>query len=130
MRSLLLTLLATTLVAYQGKKAPQLKPPLLDVIDLTAQRDQALLVIDCKLKNTGERPAEKLVIIVDVLDSDKRAITTQKGGSDPESIEPGEHAEFNAQMRLPPRAVYVRLSFEDGAGRDVKANSAGPVAIE
>jgi hypothetical protein len=130
MRSLLLILLAATLGAYQGKKAPQLRPPALEVNDMTAQRDQELLVIDCKLKNTGERPAEKLVVIVDVLDSDKRAITTQKGGSDPESIEPGEQADFNAQMRLPPRAVYVRLSFEDGAGRDIKSNKTGAVAIE
>ena len=130
MRSVLLVFLTTVLMAYQGKKAPQLKPPELDVTEVTAQRDQALLVIDCRLKNTGERPAEKLVVIVDVLDSDKRAITTQKGGSDPESIEPGEQAEFHAQMRLPPRAVYVRLSFEDGAGRDVKANNAEPFAIE
>ena len=130
MRPLFLLLVATVLLAYQGKKAPQLKPPALDVVETTAHRDQGLLAIDGKLKNTGERSAEKLVIIVDVLDSDKRAITTQKGSSEPESIEAGEQAEFHAQMRLPPRAVYIRLSFEDGDGREVKATNVGPFAID
>jgi hypothetical protein len=130
MRSLLLLFMAAALVAYQGKKAPQLKPPVLEILEISAHRDQELLAIDCKLKNTGERPAEDLVVIVDVLDSDKRAITTQKGASEPESIDPGEAGEFHAQMRLPPRAVYVRLSFEDGGGRDVKATNVGPFAID
>lgn len=129
MRTLLLFALAVMLGAYQGKK-PALKPPSIDVLEFTAHREQNLLAIDCKFKNTGERSANDLVVIVDVLDSDKRAITTQKGNSEPESLEAGGNAEFHAQMRLPPRAVYVRLSFEDGQGRDIRAVNAGPVAID
>ena len=130
MRTLLSLLLAAALAGYQGKKPPPLKPPVLEVTETIARRDQGLLAIDSKMKNVGERSAESLVIIVDVLDSDKRAITTQKGSSEPESIEAGEEAEFHAQMRLPPRAVYIRLSFEDGDGREVKATNAGPFAID
>jgi hypothetical protein len=122
--------MAAALIGYQGKKPPQLKPPALEVREAGARRDQGLLAIDATLKNTGERTAEDLVIIVDVLDSDKRAITTQKGASDPESIEPGENGGFHAQMRLPPRAVYIRLSFEDGDGREIKATNVGPFAID
>ena len=130
MRTLLFLLVAATVAGYQGKKAPPLKPASLEVSGTTAHRDQGLLLIDSRMKNVGERAAEDLVVIVDVLDSDKRAITTQKGSSEPESLGAGEEAEFHAQMRLPPRAVYIRLSFEDGEGRDIKASNTGPFPID
>ncbi|HYP09011.1 MAG TPA: hypothetical protein VER03_22480, partial [Bryobacteraceae bacterium] len=82
MRTLFLLILAAVPVAYSQKKAPQAKPPVIQVVDAAAHRDDAQLAIDGKLKNTGERSAEDLVIIVDVLDSDKRTISTLKGGSE------------------------------------------------
>lgn len=124
MRTLYFFLLAALLLAYQPK------PPSLEVLEASAHREGGRLNIDGRFKNTGERTAEKLVITVDVLDSDKRALTTQNGESDPESIEAGAEGEFHAQMAVPPRAVYIKLSFEDGSGREVKATKAGPFAID
>jgi hypothetical protein len=130
MRTLLLLVLAAVPAAYPQKKAPQPKPAFIEVVEVAAHRDPTQLNIDGKLKNTGERTANELIIMVDVLDSDKRTLTTQKGGSDPASIEPGEEGEFHAQMALPPRAVYIRLSFEEPGGRYLKANNTGPFTIE
>lgn len=117
-------------MAFPAKKPPQPKPPVIQVVEATAHREQDQLNIDGKLKNTGERAAADLVIIVDVLDSDKQPLITKKGGSDPETIEAGQQGEFHAQMPLPPRAVYIRLSFEEGNTRDIKATNTGPFAIE
>jgi len=130
MRPLLLLILTVVPVAYPAKKAAQPKPPAIAVLDASAHRDGDRLNIDGRLKNTGERPASELVIIVDVLDSDKHPLTTQKGASDPPTIEPAQEGEFHSQMPLPARAVYVRLSFEDGATRDIKATNTGPFAID
>jgi len=132
MRTLMaLLLVSVSLPAiHAAKKPPQPKPAMLDVVEASARRDANLLLIDGRMKNAGERTAEGLRIIVDVLDSDKRTITTQRGGSEPESIEANAEGEFHAQMPLPPRAVYFRLSFEDKSGRDVKAIKTGPFAIE
>jgi hypothetical protein len=130
MRTLLLLILAAVPAAYPQKKAPQPKPAAIEVVEAAAHRDQTDLNIDGTLKNTGERVANELVIIVDVLDSDKRTLTTQKGGSDPVSIEAGEEGEFHARMPLPARAVYFRLSFEESGGRYLKATNTGPFTIE
>jgi hypothetical protein len=129
MRTFFLLVLAAVTVAYPAKKE-QPKPAAISVLEASAHRDQDRLNIDGRLKNTGERPATDVVIIVDVLDSDKRPLTTQKGVSEPESLDPGQEGEFHAQMSLPPRAVFFRLSFEDGATRDIKATNTGPFAIE
>jgi hypothetical protein len=130
MRTLLLLIVAAVPLAYPQKKAPQPKPPVIEVVEAAAHRDPDHLNIDAKLKNTGERIANELVVILDVLDSDKRTLTTQTGGSEPSSIEPGEEGEFHAQMALPARAVYIRFSFEEVGGRYLKASNTGPFAIE
>jgi hypothetical protein len=129
MRTLFLLILAATPLAFSQKKA-QPKPAVIEVVEVAAHRDPTQLNIDSKLKNTGERIANELVVIVDVLDSDKRTLTTQTGGSEPASLEPGQEGEFHAQMPLPPRAVYVRFSFEETGGRYLKATNTGPFAIE
>jgi hypothetical protein len=129
MRTLFLLILAATPLAFSQKKA-QPKPAVIEVMEVAAHRDPTQLNIDSKLKNTGERIANELVVIVDVLDSDKRTLTTQTGGSEPASLEPGQEGEFHAQMPLPPRAVYVRFSFEETGGRYLKATNTGPFAIE
>ena len=126
-----LLLLATAVPsAWPQKKAPQPKPAVIEVTSFKAHRDGDLLAIDGELKNTGERPAANLVIIVDVLNADKQAVTTQKGSSEPATVDPGEEGEFHAQMALPAKAVYIRLSFEDGSGRDLKSTNTGPFTIE
>ena len=130
MRTVLLLALAAVPFAFSQKKAPQPKPPVIQVVEVSAQREDGNLAIDLKLKNTGERTANELKVIVDVLDSDKRVLTTQHGGSEPESVDAENEAEFHAQMSLPPRAVYVRFSFEEQGGRDLKASNTGPFPIE
>ena len=130
MRKLFLLALAVAPTAFSQKKAQQLKPPAITVLERTAHRDQDRLNIDGRLKNTGEKQATDLVIIVDILDSGKQLLTTQKGASEPESIDPGQEGEFHSQMPLPARAVFVRLSFEDGSTREIKATNAGLFAID
>jgi hypothetical protein len=129
MRTLFLLLLAAVPAAYPAKKEQQ-KLAVIEVLEAKAHRDQTDLNIDGHFKNTGERPAVKLVIIVDVLDSDKQPLTTMKGQSDPESIDPGAEGEVHARMPAPARAVFFRISFEDGSGRELKTINEGPFAIE
>jgi hypothetical protein len=68
MRTLFLLILATAPVVYPQKKAPAPKPPVIEVLEAAAHRDGSQLTFDAKVKNTGERMANELVIIVDVLD--------------------------------------------------------------
>jgi hypothetical protein len=129
MRPLFLLLLAAVPAAFPAKKE-QPKPAVIEVLEATAHRDQSNQNIDGHFKNTGERTAVKLAIVVDVLDSDKQPLTTMKGESDPESIEPGSDGEFHARMPAPPRAVFFRITFEEGSGRELKTINEGPFPIE
>jgi hypothetical protein len=129
MRTIFLLLLAAVPAAYPAKKEQQ-KPAVIEVLEAKAHRDQTNLNIDGHFKNTGERPAVKVVIIVDVLDSDKQTLTTMKGESDPESIDPGAEGEFHARMPAPARAVFFRIGFEEGSGRELKTINEGPFVIE
>jgi hypothetical protein len=129
MRTLFMLLLAAVPVVYSAKKE-QPKPAVIEVLEATAHRDQTNLNIDGHFKNTGERPAVKLVIVIDVLDSDKQPLTTMKGESDPESIDPGADGEFHGRMQAPARAVFFRVTFEEGSGRELKTINEGPFTIE
>ena len=130
MRTLFLLLLAVVPVAFPAKKPQQPKPAAIEVLETSAIRDGDYLNVDGRLKNVGERAANRVVISIDILDSDKRAITIAKGESEPSSIEPEEEAIFHARLSSPARAVYFRLSFVEGNGRDLKSTNTGPFAIE
>jgi hypothetical protein len=117
-------------LAMAQKKQAQPKPPEIEVIEVAARREDSLLTVDLKLRNAGERAAKKLVVIFEVLDSDKNVLTRQQGEIEEPELEPGEESEINVQMAMHARAVQVRFSFEDGSGRDLKALKPGPYPIE
>src|SRR5688500_18478753 len=80
-------------VAIAQKKQPQPKPAEIEVVETAARREDNRLTVDARLRNTGERPARKLVVIFEVLDSDKNVLTRQKGEIEEEELEPGEESE-------------------------------------
>jgi hypothetical protein len=125
----ILVLLAACLAQGQNKK-PQLKEAEIQVFEPVVRRDDNLITIDAMLRNVGEKPARKLAVIYEVLDSDKNVLTRQKGDIEGRDLDPGEDADVNSQMAFHARAVQVRLSFEDGSGRDLRGINAGPYTIE
>ncbi len=128
-RSAFILLLAAASFAWPQKKK-ELKEAEIEVIDPAVRHEEGRITVDGKLKNTGEKPARKLFVFYEVLDSDRNVLTRQKGGIDEPELEPGDEAEIHAQMHFHARAVQVRLTFEDGAGRELRGINAGPFTIE
>jgi hypothetical protein len=127
---LLILLLILPGVFAADKKPSQPRPPEIEVLDASARREDRRLAVDGRLRNTGERPVKKLLILIDFLDSDRKTLTRQQGEADDLVLEAGEEFEFHRQTSDPARAVYFVLSFEDGSGREIRAVNPGPFPIE
>ena len=129
-RSTFILVLAAAPFAWSQKKKPQLKEAEIEVIEPAVRHEEGHINVDARLKNTGEKPARKLVIFYEVLDSDRQVLTRQKGGIDEQELEPDHETEIHAQMHFHARAVQVRLMFEDASGRELRGINAGPFTIE
>jgi hypothetical protein len=129
-RCIFLLLIASTPALVAQKNKEQLRDPEIQVLEASVRREEGRLMIDARLKNTGEKPARDLRIFYEVLDPDRRVLTRQRGGIEQKDLDAEDEAEVHAQMHYHARAVSVRLEFEDGAGRNLKAINTGPFVIE
>jgi hypothetical protein len=129
-RSTFLLLFGFAPASFSQKKKQKLRDAEIEVYDVAVRHEQDRMTIDARVRNTGEKPARNLTIFYEVLDSDRSVLTRQKGGIDEAELEPRQEAEVHAQMHFHARAVYVRLEFEDGSGRNLKAANVGPFTIE
>ena len=123
------TLLAPGALAWQ-KKGSQAKGPEIELISSVAKIEDQRVNIDVHIRNVAGRPIKRLHVIYEILDSDKKVLTRQKGPIDEDELANGVDAEFSSQMQHHARAVYYRLEFEDGSGRDLRSEKTGPFPIE
>jgi hypothetical protein len=128
MIKLAVILLAIMASALAQKKQP--KPPEVELLEVTAHRDEGRINLDGRVKNVGEKPIRGLTVVYDFLDSDKHVISSGKGGIEEASLVPGDEAEFHAQLQAPPRATSFQVNFEDGGGKDLRLAKSEILPIE
>jgi hypothetical protein len=129
-RSTFILMLAGAPFAGAQKKKEQLREAEIEVIEPVVRREDGRVTIDGRLRNTGEKPARNLAVFYEILDSDRNVLTRQRGGIEEHELEPDRETEIHAQMHFHARGIQVRLSFEDGSGRELKGINAGPFPIE
>ena len=100
------------------------------VLSATAYRQEGIIRLDGRVRNSGEMPVHQLILAFDFMAAGRQVITTQKGPVEAEVLEPGEETEFHLKLRDPVRAVEFRMNAEDGSGRDLKVLKGGPFPIE
>lgn len=113
-----------------GQKKKDNKGPEIELLEATAHVEDSRVNVDGRVKNVSERPVRKLNVVYEVLDGDRNVLTKQQGTIDAAVLDPGEEASFQSQMQYHARAVSFRLSFEDGGGRELRAEKTGPFPIE
>ena len=122
-------LLGAALLLAQGtKKAP--KPPDLEVVEVTATRHGDEIHVDGKVKNTGVKPLEKVVVIVDFFAPNRKPMVSKRGPVEAEVLEPGEEAEFKLAMSDPGQLVSIELQAVDRRERDLRLSRTGPFSID
>jgi hypothetical protein len=114
----------------QEKKRKQQKPPDLEILVIKGQRIPERVAIDGRVKNTGVKPIEGLLLLIDFLSSDNVLLTTKKGPVEAELLQPGEEAEFRLEVGDPVRSVRFRVNAENSEGRDLRVENNGPFVIE
>jgi hypothetical protein len=102
--------------AEKKKKAPDI-----EVLEVKVHRIEGKLTLDGRVRNTGEKTIQGLILMFDFLAPGKVPLTTQKTSVDEEILEPGKDGTFRAEMVDPVRAVECHLSAaEDKNGRDLR----------
>ena len=124
-RSAILTVCTGSLLLGQKQK-----PPEIEVLEASAHVDAGRVIVDCRVKNVSDKPIRKLTLVLEVLDIEDRVLTKQQGTIDAPVLDPGEDSLFQAQLAYHARTHAWRVSFEDGSGRDLRAEQTGPFPIE
>ena len=130
MRALQLALIMALACVAPAQKRSAPKPPEIEMIDASAQRQDDRLTIDGRIRNCGEKPIKRLVLLFDFLDPANVVLSTKRGSIDEEVLPPGEEREFHSQVEDNARAVAVRVNFEDGDGRELRAEKSVSLQIE
>lgn len=109
--------------------ADKSKPVHLEVVELSARRQDGLILLDARVKNVGERPINGLMLVFRFEADANTVVTTQRQKADEPSLAPGEESELTAQMRDTPRAVQLEVgAFSKGA--EMRVGNSGPFPIE
>jgi hypothetical protein len=128
-RTFALLAVAAFLPLAFAQKRKEGKPPEIELIDPVVRRQGELIIIDGKVKNVSDKPVKELAIFFDFLFQEK-VITTKRGGIDDPVLEPGDEAEFHAQIEAPPRATHYQVHFEDGGSKYLRPAHNGPFPID
>jgi hypothetical protein len=118
-------------LAFGQKKGKEAKPPEVELLEATAHRQEGNVIVDARVKNVGDKPIKVLRLLIDFVAPDhKQVITTKRGRIEAEMLDPGEEADFHAQIEDPSRATEFLINFEDGNGKYLRAEKTGPFPIE
>ncbi|MCI0363230.1 MAG: DUF2393 domain-containing protein [Phycisphaerales bacterium] len=119
------------IVAVSLRAADKKKKPLeVEILEARAQRDERKVALDGRIRNSGERPIQGLVLIFDFFADGRQPLVTQKAPIDEETLSEGQEAVFRMELNAPPRAVEFRINAEDKSRRELDVLKAGPYPIE
>jgi hypothetical protein len=119
---LLAGVLCLSMLSLSGQKKP--KPAEVEVLELAVHRNVDVIAVDARVKNVSGRSIRKMRITLDFIAADGRVMTTKSGELDHEELAVGEEGAFHFQLEDSPKAAFYRFRLEDGAGRDLRADSA------
>ncbi len=126
---LLSALIATFSFAAQQPRKP--RPAALEVLDLKVHREDGKVAVEGRVRNAGEKPVRRLVLLFNFLAPGNEVIARGRGPAEEETLKPGQEHSFNYQIPDHARAVWLRLSAEDTAtGDEPKVINPGPYTIE
>jgi hypothetical protein len=122
---LILALAASSTAAEKKKKAPDV-----EVVEASAHRGETTVLVDGRIRNSGEKPIKALMLLFDFMAPGRQVVTTQKGSIDEEVLAPGKEAVFHMELNAPPRSVEFQINASDGSGRELRVAKSGPFPIE
>ena len=101
----------------------------LEVIQVRCARDQGRITLDGEVRNTGTRPLNKLVLVFDLLDADRKTISRRRGPVDEAVLNPGDTSAFHFYLPDHARAVEIGIGVEH-RGLEMDIIKPGPYPID
>ncbi len=123
-------ILCASLVPHLPGHDRKTKTPDVQVLDISVKREEKLLTIDARLKNTGRRPISGLTVVFRFEDGRGNVITTQRLQVDQAVLAPGEESGIEAQLRDAPQATQVQILSLTDSGAELSVGNSGPFMIE
>lgn len=130
MRLLLPKICLIVAVNAMSSGAAKPKPVEVTVLEIAVHRENGLITIDTRVKNSGVRKLQSLTVIFRFLAESRSVVTTQHYDVDDKTLEPGDEAEIHAQLKDAARAVDVQVLASEDGDRILHVGNAGPFAIE
>lgn len=124
----MLVFVGAALAPGQSKKTP--KPPDLEIVEVKATRQGDQIHVDGRVKNSGVKPLEKVVVVVDFFAPNRKPMVSKRGPVEAEVLEPGEEADFQLAMNDPGQLVSIELQAVDRRERDLRLSRTGPFSID
>lgn len=121
----ILAVLAVCAWAQKPKKAPDVQ-----VLEAKCRRTEDKLMLDGKVRITGEKPLKGLVLAFEFLGASGDVLTSQKEEIADETLAHNEEPAFHAETRNPPGSIQFKLRAFDTADRELRVGNAGPFTIE
>jgi hypothetical protein len=125
-----LPLLASLLSAADKPRKQPSGPPRIEVMEMSVSREDRDLVVEGRVRNAGQRPIRKLVLIFQFLAPGKETIAKGRGPAEEDVLEPGQSHEFRYHLPDNARAVWLLLKAEDATGDEPRVIKPGPYPIE
>ncbi len=123
-------LLLGSLLSPAAEKRKPAKLPDIEIVEASAHRVEDDVALDGRIRNSGEKTIEGVVLLFDFMAVGNQVIVTKKFPIDKETLAPGEEAEFHVRMADPVRAVRFRMNSTDRQERDLRIVKNGPFPIE
>ena len=120
-------LLACVLLCGAAKKKKQLS---IQVMETSARRGEETISLDGRVRNSGDRPIQKLILLFDFIAPGGAVISTQQFPVEESVLEPGTDTVFRAKLNDNVRAVRYRVGATDSVGREFLVSNPGPYVIE
>jgi len=116
--------------AWPQKSQRKQRPPDLEVIKISTERQEGRISYDGVVKVTGERPLVGLVLHFEFFESRGVLLSQQKIQIEDATLAPGDERSFQVQGRDVPRAVSFKISASETNGRDLNVARVGPYPLD
>jgi hypothetical protein len=130
MKFVVIGLLVFASLSFPADRKRKSKGPDLDVVELSCHRSGNEVYVDGRVRNTGDKNLERLVLLFDFIDTTGAVITTREGGIEEPVLPPDAEAEFHARIPDPIRAVKINVNAQNKGERELNVGRAGPYTIE
>ena len=112
------------------RKPKQAKPPDLTILTVAVRRSDGEIILDGKVKNTGEKPLQNVDLLIDFRATAKQVLTTKRGPVESERLEPQGESDFHLRINDYARAIEIFFNAEEKDRRDLRVENTGPFPIE